>query len=77
MLQSCDLDYQYVREASGTAAGGWSRNLVLPGLRKSGAEREPLPRVSLLGQVGADVNYIIGDHAESDPAPDAVRSFVE
>jgi len=30
----------------------------------------------LLGQVGTDMNDVVGDHPESDPAPDAVWSFV-
>ena len=34
-------------------------------------------RARLLGQVGTDMNDVVGDHSESDPAFDAVRSFVE
>ena len=41
------------------------------------AESKPSPRACLLGQVGTDMNDIVGDYAESDPAPDAVRSFIE
>jgi len=36
-----------------------------------------LPRASLLGQVGTDMNDVVGDHAESDPATDSIRSFIE
>ena len=38
---------------------------------------EASPGACLLGQVSTDVNDVVGDHAESDPAPDAVRSFIE
>ena len=31
----------------------------------------------LLGQVGTDMNDVVGDHSESDPTSDAVRSFIE
>ena len=41
------------------------------------AEEGILPRASLFGQVGTDVNDVVGDHPESDPAPDAVRPFIE
>ncbi len=34
-------------------------------------------RARLLGQVGTDMDEVVRDHAESGPAPDAVRSFVE
>ena len=34
------------------------------------------PRACLLGQVGTDVNDVVGDHPKSDPAPDAVRSWI-
>ena len=29
------------------------------------------------GEVVADMNDVVGDHAQPDPTPDAVRSFVE
>src|SRR5258708_16437507 len=35
------------------------------------------PRTCLLCQVCADMDDVVGDDAESDPAPDAVRPFVE
>ena len=28
-------------------------------------------------QVGTDMNDVVGDHPESDPAPSAIRSFIE
>ena len=36
-----------------------------------------LPRASLLGQVGTDMNDVVGDHPEPDPAPDSIRSSIE
>ena len=41
------------------------------------SEKRTSPQACLLGQVGTDMNDIVGDNAESDPAPDAVRSFIE
>jgi hypothetical protein len=35
------------------------------------------PGACLLGQVSSDVNDIVGDHSETDPAPDAVQLFIE
>ena len=35
------------------------------------------PRASLRGQVGADMDEIVGDHAESDPTSDAVWSSIK
>src|SRR5215469_1086243 len=29
------------------------------------------------GQVGTDMDDVVGDHSESDPAPDAARAFVQ
>src|SRR5262249_25783989 len=34
-------------------------------------------RADLLGQVGTDVDYIVSDHPQPDPASDAIRSFIE
>jgi hypothetical protein len=31
----------------------------------------------LLGNVGTDVNEVVGDDPETDPTPDAVRPFIE
>lgn len=45
--------------------------------RSESPEGKPSPRGCLLGQVGTDVNDIVGDNAESDPAPDAVQSSIE
>ena len=39
--------------------------------------RESLPRACLLGQAATDINDVVGDHPEPDPAPDAVRFFIE
>ncbi len=36
-----------------------------------------LPRAISLSQVGPDMNEVVGDHRESDPATDAVRPFIE
>src|SRR6476646_2088022 len=38
---------------------------------------EVLLRAGLLGQVSADVDEIVGDHAPSDPAPDAVPPSIQ
>src|ERR1017187_11002658 len=38
--------------------------------------RATSPQECLLGQVGADMNDVVGDRSESDPAPYAVGSFV-
>jgi death-on-curing protein len=62
----------------------WLRkNLLRIGVRE-GSEgewyirlRENSARACLLCQVGTDMDDVVGDHAESDPAPNAVRSFVE
>src|SRR6202040_2049572 len=40
-------------------------------------DRGTSSRASLLGQVGSDVNDVVRDHPESDPAPDAVGSSIE
>src|SRR5436305_5491427 len=36
-----------------------------------------LPWPGLLGQVGADMNDVVGDHTQSDPAPNAVRPSIQ
>ncbi len=36
-----------------------------------------LPRAIALGKVGPDMNEVVSDHRESNPATDAVRSFIE
>src|ERR1041384_7064725 len=50
-------------------------------MRKSGVvclfRRRPSTWACLLCEVCTDMNDVVGDYAESDPATDAVRSFVE
>ena len=36
-----------------------------------------LPRASLPGQVGTNMNDVVGDDPKPDPAPDAVDTFIE
>jgi hypothetical protein len=40
------------------------------------AHEETSMRACLLGQVGTDVNEVVGDHSESEPASRAVRSYI-
>ena len=47
------------------------------GGRNVSLEKAISPGACLLGQVSSDVNDVVGDHSESDPAPDAVRFFIE
>ena len=45
--------------------------------RQVGSAGRCLVGARLRGEVVADMNDVVGDHAQPDPTPDAVRSFVE
>ena len=54
---------------------GWVRGSRIGGGVVYRSERSA--GACLLGQVGTDMNHVVCDHAESDPAPHAVRPLVE
>jgi hypothetical protein len=62
----------------------WDREPVWGGAKVKGVEKGSgfageriSPGACLLGQMGADMDDIVGEHSKSDPALDAVRTPIE